>query len=501
MTKFPIERDSLGNIVFKTAIILLFGPIATYYSVYFILYYKSEPTLSTSEIMLNKTITLPNAILCLPLYPGELYEYQLEYHPWNESQYPNSDEVIINDTALINNYFNQTFVSRDYFLNESMPWELTILHVMHGYLAVMALCESSAYREVDNENCSNRDNNWLNPINSTLARQSLEMNLRKLNVTIDEARQKFGKEVAQLYSIENVTLSRTVFVDDRKICYELDLGVFSQNIFVQISPNASTLPNTYNTAAPFFRGPMTIDFRKRYWLDSNYFGGIERPWYGQESECNLEIESIIRTLPTVNGVTRCSTNFSFDDCVATCRIKLIQKLCGCSATTWPKLLELTDIGIPCSLEQYRTCLNFNGFDDRNCTSSCLDLCETTTYKFILSSTVGDFPVPGSTSVTFSIKNFQYPVFEETLVYQTFDSFLGDFGGIIGLFLALDFFMIFNSLYNFVLFALRKFRKLKVSVIEDTNAVIEVQSQEITNVPTPKPKKIYQLTNFLAKISC
>jgi hypothetical protein len=83
----------------------------------------------------------------------------------------------------------------------------------------------------------------------------------------------------------------------------------------------------------------------------------------------------------------------------------------------------------------------------------------------------------STSMILSIKSLQYPVYEEQFVYQTFESFLGQFSGIIGLFLGFDFYMISNAIYSFIIFILRRYRKYIGRVTEDVDAVIEIRQED------------------------
>ncbi len=176
----------------------------------------------------------------------------------------------------------------------------------------------------------------------------------------------------------------------------------------------------------------------------------------------IDVDAVFSALPIVHGEARCSVSLSLDDCIAMCRINLIKNLCNCSATPWPMLSSTTTE--TCDLQLYQSCLKFNGIDDSHCASSCLGLCNRTAFKFYSIQKIASY---NSYGLQLTLKNMNYPVFEESFQWGIND-LIGAVGGIIFLFLGLDFHSILNSFYNFIRIVLSKCRKARKNRIIPRN---------------------------------
>lgn len=105
----------------------------------------------------------------------------------------------------------------------------------------------------------------------------------------------------------------------------------------------------------------------------------------------------------------------------------------------------------------------------DCTRSCTDLCEKMVFNIMQRRISNIFEQ--TAQLTISIKSFQYPIFEEKLKWNQ-ETFLGAFGGIVGLFLGLDFFKIFMYTYILLIFLYKKYRQKKEERTENENPATE-----------------------------
>lgn len=146
------------------------------------------------------------------------------------------NETSIYHHKKTNDYFSNQNLTREKFLNSK--WSYSLLNVIHTYSAILAYCE--AFDGNENMICSEKDqiNPPWNPDFLAPTRRLLEKNLHRISVSVEELRQKFGKEVASLYSLSvqhretsyddtviatNVDIIRTLFIGDRQICYQVGL--------------------------------------------------------------------------------------------------------------------------------------------------------------------------------------------------------------------------------------------------------------------------------------
>lgn len=107
----------------------------------------------------------------------------------------------------------------------------------------------------------------------------------------------------------------------------------------------------------------------------------------------------------------------------------------------------------------------------------MDLCDKLVFN-VLHRTANDYLTLGPTQLTISIKNLQYPIFEENFKWNQ-EGFLGAFGGIIGFFLGLDFFKIAIYTYSLLLIMYKKCRQKKNGRTENQNSADGENDRDVT----------------------
>ncbi len=199
---------------------------------------------------------MQNAIVCLPLFPGELDGTSRDNDFDKETS-------ALHENAMYD-YFSRQNLTRQQFLDRNSKWPSSVLNIIHTYLGIMSYCE--AFDGNENMTCYQKNQNppWGSDYLEA-TRMILEKQLHKLSVSIDEIRQKFGLEVASQYSFRvryrqlsdngtfiptNVDIIRTMFVGDRQICYQLGLEKFhltpkSDFVFLAVEKNLPRVSMKY----------------------------------------------------------------------------------------------------------------------------------------------------------------------------------------------------------------------------------------------------------------
>lgn len=280
--------------------------------------YRTEPIISNLKAMLNKSVALPSGTLCLPLYLGELNEY-------NESD-------ISYDRAL-SAFFQNGTVTKEIVLNYGQSWTNEFRHVVHYYLIGVSkyeYLENIAVQEMD------KDSDLFS------AKRTLEKKMRELNISTDEVRQKFGNETAAFYSLlvkedgfdpdqysnyRKIGVGRTKFVGGEQICYEIHFDLISLNRYdyIALSLSEHSLPNPITVGDA--RGWIIIDLLGRTHVDSELVGMTDYI-YPMNFNCSVQLivqsATLYQVLPVVNDEVQCSTAETADECQQNCRTQLIQ---------------------------------------------------------------------------------------------------------------------------------------------------------------------------------
>ena len=197
--------------------------------------YQSGPTITTANVEQLESMTLPTTTICLPLNFGELNNISKE-----QKRNYSLDE-----------YLQKQNMTKDDFVPENKRWDNTVRNVVHAFLIDISYCETLYYYYCNEAFASDKD--------LVTAMDTLQMIISKLNISIDELRQKFGKEVAALYSlnislydfkelIEDVNSSRTDFIADGIICYDIQFNLYPLKFtsYFTIDISEHSLPNPFD---------------------------------------------------------------------------------------------------------------------------------------------------------------------------------------------------------------------------------------------------------------
>lgn len=169
--------------IFKLIMIVYFGYLTVKMSIPFILDFSEGKTVFKIDLVLNEPLYLRNATACITLDRKEF-----------------DDPSTTNYEAEIQKYFNQSKRTKQGFLG-SVNWPNILRFIIHYYLTTFSNIEMVA-GEIQNDLISRASNDPSLPrffesnFDRYKARILLERNMNLLNISVNELRQKFGREVS-----------------------------------------------------------------------------------------------------------------------------------------------------------------------------------------------------------------------------------------------------------------------------------------------------------------
>ena len=146
----------------------------------------------------------------------------------------------------------------------------------------------------------------------------------------------------------------------------------------------------------------------------------------------------------------CSPDTTLEECERLCRINQIKELCGCAPITFNKTYA-SDTFANCTFNQYKNCSKNLENENKTCTSSCVPYCEKWYYNVEMTSQEGQ---PTEQQLDMVMNVFDYLIVEETYKW-TFETFIGALGGIMGIWLGLDFGTLVAFVFNPIMALIRK----------------------------------------------
>uniref|UniRef100_A0A914UU74 Uncharacterized protein n=1 Tax=Plectus sambesii TaxID=2011161 RepID=A0A914UU74_9BILA len=175
-----------------------------------------------------------------------------------------------------------------------------------------------------------------------LAMKTLQKYLRKLNVSVDELRQKFGNETAIFYSLivreyginpevysmyRPIEIGRTTFIGRKQICYEILFDLTPLHSYNQIAIffSEQSLPNPIELGSK--RNWAILDLLGRAHVDTELIGMVDMIYpavFGDSTELEIEAAVQYQVLSKAKDALKCSTYETVDQCQAICRAKAIQ---------------------------------------------------------------------------------------------------------------------------------------------------------------------------------
>lgn len=283
--------------------------------------YQSQDTITAVNIEKNGSMALPAGTICLPLYFGELDEL------------PHRTKI----KYSLNEFSSNRNLTIDNFLPDYTRWHNIVRNVVHAYLIQILNC-AYGYR------CNS---SLIIDKDLALAMDTLEAILLKLNISTDELRQRFGVEVAVLYSLnvsvhhldsgnEDIDFSRTTFIDENQICYETQFNLYPFRIsdYIKIRALERSLPSPQSSGLN--RDIIKVYFAKRFFKFDHASELLIPSYFGSLTLYKIDLVEY-RILPQINnGEVRCNEQ-PLEECETVCRINFIQKECKCMSTLWPSL--------------------------------------------------------------------------------------------------------------------------------------------------------------------
>lgn len=303
-----------------------------------ILKFITGTTSTTVTTVFTKNISLLQSTLCIPIISSQLYNISRSEANRSESFY--SDFVAFGAESGM--------FLKDSLLNNNQSWSNeTLLFIIHHYLACMTNFEF--FVEYDTACFKNETDDDLFQAIIEFAEQ-----LQKNNISSDDLRQRFGREIAADYSLTvtkqsglqtnavDVDFSKTTFVNNYRICYRmrfdlhpLQRGITDAFVIEATPPLTNWKKFSYVKSVlgvPFVNidligrsAPTFLELRNDNAVTSSRF--TEAHYF-----VPITIASISHAMPFINGTIRCSENQSLDACHAECKETYIRDACNCTST-------------------------------------------------------------------------------------------------------------------------------------------------------------------------
>ncbi len=277
------------------------------------------------NVVRNESLELPTSTICLPLEFGEL---DYNYSPNKQNMYYQS---------LIK-FLNEQKITKDYLMPADGDWDNSVQNVVHAYLIEVSGCEYGNHC-----NCSFVNDNGL-----SRAMDILETIMLRLNISIDELRQRFGVQVAALYSLQIgrydlkvldkiINVSRTTLIDGSQICYGIQFNLYplkaSSFFGIIFSEHSLPSPHKYGENRNY-----SIYFGKRFLTYDRISESRINSLFRRIEYYTVELTKY-RTPRGLTGGKECCNELSLEECHTICRIKHIQNHCKCLPTLWPELIK------------------------------------------------------------------------------------------------------------------------------------------------------------------
>lgn len=151
----------------------------------------------------------------------------------------------------------------------------------------------------------------------------------------------------------------------------------------------------------------------------------------------------------------CAPDLTEQDCEQQCRSNQIKELCGCTPITFSKNYESGTL-VNCTMNKLENCSQYLRNEDKNCTDECVSNCAQWHYAIDVVKLYGqNISLHEKVQeVTMTMSSFDYIILTEEYTW-TFESFIGAFGGVLGIWLGLDFGVLIELVFTPIIMLLRK----------------------------------------------
>ena len=434
--------------------IIFFGYMTLANGVGLIQQYQQQQSVFNVEYFSNDSLTFPISTFCLDLLPAEFEE------PFKTDE---SHSLDTKYQAEIDNYFNQSTVTKESFINER-KLNITFLFIVFKYFSALHYFEIQGRNIIaslpspanytlplaltDDENPGGKD--------LYFALMKMENRLVNLGVTTYELRQLFGRYVSDIFSLKatqitemntelgiianqtEIALSPVTIVSNNRICFQirLDMYPFQENLQQIIVMTGEQYNDSLPNIMPYYDRMYYFDFSGENLTsaDPNPFDYMEES-FTSTAQYNFGINSVYRSLPSAH----CSEHKTYENCLGDCHVQFIRQLCNCTPTSWMENYDIISMERyrECRISDYVFCLNYTYGELANCFEDCVGLCERVSIRHYESNVVYTY---AEMRIEIRVTEFDYVYFEE-IPEWTFDSITGAIGGVFGIYLGLSFFQI------------------------------------------------------------
>ena len=291
---------------------------------------KDNPTSSSFDLFLNKTITIPTTTFCVPLDTSVFDE-----------------QSTTNTTLAMEHLFKSEFnFTKQSLLDTAFIWPLKLLQITQQYLGLV-----DNYRFMDEVDIGTiwsafKNDSAKKKLMASNAIDIFAQKIGNLNITREELLGKFGQELQQIYAISvnkydtrstkrlinSIPTERITLVATSEICYELPVGAISfssQYEFIHLDFKlVPQMPLKVSMeCSPSNQISMDLPGRVTGATTTNFLltGSMK-----SQTTTFLDINTILQILPMIDGVQRCSETKTSAMCMEDCEIKAVETQCGCT---------------------------------------------------------------------------------------------------------------------------------------------------------------------------
>jgi hypothetical protein len=320
----------------RVIVVAVFGYLTAKTSSNLFLEFANGKTAASVTAVFAKNISLPSTTLYLPILWAELYYSQLTSN-LSESHY--SD-------YLSNGIQSGVFLKANLLHNN---WTNTLLYIANDYLACM-----TTFEFLLNDPTPCYENLSILTTDEFEAWNAFAEQLQINNVSTDELRQKYGREIAAAFSLRVTQQSilgtraidfdsiKTTFVDNHGIfiCYRLPLNLHPLQRGIRDAFVIESTPPLTNFSSDYVGldivSHVLIDFSGRTFTtmaDTKQSNLVTYSTFLQpHTFVPISMDNTFQASPEVNRSVRCSLNQSVDACMAECKANYIRRECNCTTT-------------------------------------------------------------------------------------------------------------------------------------------------------------------------
>uniref|UniRef100_A0A914X521 Uncharacterized protein n=1 Tax=Plectus sambesii TaxID=2011161 RepID=A0A914X521_9BILA len=317
------------------SLLVVFSYLTVRTSSILLLDFVTEKPFTRAKIEFQTVIALPPSTVCLPIINYDFYSKELNESGQDDFFWQNSIESEIRSDKL----------TKQNLADVNQRWSKSFIYLAHRYLACITYFE---YPNAGNKSCFNNETTD----DFFAARDILDYQLAVSDMTTQEFRQRFGIEIAILYSLklydrsssqiggEKEDWNVTTYVTINRVCLQMRLNRYPFNkgiknaLILEATPPLVNIDERFQAHLLLKGNKIVVDFDGRPVVkiedsDNNH---VFTALFCRKQYVSIGIAAKYRAKSTTNGQIRCDENHPLHVCQFNCRQEYISRECNCTPT-------------------------------------------------------------------------------------------------------------------------------------------------------------------------